>query len=469
MGLTAQFVLSFTTTSDNDILAGTYFGGGVFRSSDNGASWSEQNHGLVATEIRVVAVNADNDIFAGTYGIGMFRSTDNGMNWEKVNNGLSGLYLSSLAISPSGDIFAGADFIDGKGGVFRSTDNGESWVEVNQGTIMTDVRALAINPSGEIFAGTYFGGGVFRSSDNGESWTAIDSGLGCTNIWSLAINSAGDIFAGTAGCSTGVYRSTDNGDHWTLANSGLTSTDIAGLAIKPNGYIFAATHSQFGVGGGIFRSVDNGDTWTEQNTGLTAIDINSLAVNSAGDLFAGALGGSFRSTDDGDTWSDISGGLIPAGGNVWTVAVDQLGYALAGTGGGGVFRSLTSTTGAPCPQTRRYWKDNPTIWPVDTLILGSQTYTRSELQRIVERDGPRGDASLVMARQLVAAKLNVANGSDPGPISSTIEDADALLSTFDGKLPYSVDRDSTTGQAMESDMYILVDYNHGNLTSGCSP
>ena len=66
-----------------------------------------------------------------------------------------------------------------------------------------------------------------------------------------------------------------------------------------------------------------------------------------------------------------------------------------------------------------------------------------------------------------AAKLNVANGSDPSPISSTIDDADALLSGFAGKLSYAVERSSDTGQAMESDVTVLIDYNLGNLTTGC--
>jgi photosystem II stability/assembly factor-like uncharacterized protein len=99
-----------------------------------------------------------------------------------------------------------------------------------------------------------------------------------------------------------------------------------------------------GKGGGMFRSTDNGDTWTEQNNGFTALDVNTVAINSLGHIFAGAAGGAFRSTNDGDNWSDISSGLLPPGGNVWALAIDTGGYALAGTAGGGVFRSAQSTT-----------------------------------------------------------------------------------------------------------------------------
>jgi photosystem II stability/assembly factor-like uncharacterized protein len=184
----------------------------------------------------------------------------------------------------------------------------------------------------------------------------VNNGLECGNIWSLAVNRAsGEIFAGTAGCGTGVYRSTDNGDSWALANTGLTSTDIAGLGINNNGHIFAATRSIMGQGGGIFRSTDNGDSWTEQNNGFTAFDANGVAFNSAGHVFAAAAGGVFRSTNDGASWSDVSTGLIPAGGNVWTVAIDSGNYAFAGTAGAGVFRSTQSTVAVrniPKPRPR---------------------------------------------------------------------------------------------------------------------
>src|SRR5262249_19107587 len=151
-----------------DIFAGTYFGGGVFRSTNNGNTWSEQNEGIIATDVRAIAIfspvpfglsastspsGATDAIFAGTYGLGMFRSSFNsGQSWEKINNGLPALYVRSLATN-GGEIFAGADFIGGAGGVYRSTDFGDSWAEVNQGVITTDVRALAINTSGHIFAG----------------------------------------------------------------------------------------------------------------------------------------------------------------------------------------------------------------------------------------------------------------------------------------------------------------------------
>src|SRR5262249_8453210 len=102
------------------------------------------------------------------------------------------------------------------------------------------------------------------------------------------------------------------------------------------------------------------------------------------------------------------------------------------------------------------------------LTLGSQTYSQAELLTILGTP-VRGDASLILADQLIAAKLNIANGSNPAPISSTITGADSLLSGFAGKLPYHVDPSSDTGQMMISDETVLDSYNNGALTSDCQP
>ena len=102
-----------------------------------------------------------------------------------------------------------------------------------------------------------------------------------------------------------------------------------------------------------------------------------------------------------------------------------------------------------------------------SLVLGSQTYNMTELLAILNTPS-RGDASIILAKQLIAAKLNIAAGSDPTPISSTITHADSLLSMFSGKLPYHVKPSSAIGQMMVSDGNTLDNYNNGNLTPGCS-
>jgi hypothetical protein len=120
-----------------------------------------------------------------------------------------------------------------------------------------------------------------------------------------------------------------------------------------------------------------------------------------------------------------------------------------------------------CPLGQGYWKNHPDAWPVNTLMLGSQTYTKMELLNILNTP-VGGDASLILAVQLIAAKLSIANGSDPTPVSGTLTHADSLLSMFSGKLPYHVKPSSATGQMMVSDANTLDNYNNGLLTPGCS-
>jgi hypothetical protein len=132
----------------------------------------------------------------------------------------------------------------------------------------------------------------------------------------------------------------------------------------------------------------------------------------------------------------------------------------------------TPTPTSVCPQPQGYWKNNPDAWPVNSLTLGNQSYLKTELLIILNTpigSGKNADASLILADQLIAAKLNIANGSDPAPVSSTITHSDSLLSGFSGKLPYHVKPSSANGQAMVNDATVLESYNKGALTAGCTP
>lgn len=116
-----------------------------------------------------------------------------------------------------------------------------------------------------------------------------------------------------------------------------------------------------------------------------------------------------------------------------------------------------------CPNSQGYWQTHPDLWPVSSLTLGSESYTKAELLALLNSP-TRGDASLVLAQQLIAALLNLANGSDPAPVSGTITHAQGLLSAFAGKLGYGVNPSTPAGQAMVADATVLNEYNKGLLT-----
>ena len=96
-------------------------------------------------------------------------------------------------------------------------------------------------------------------------------------------------------------------------------------------------------------------------------------------------------------------------------------------------------------------------------------YLVEEIARCQECHTPKTDSGdFDTTKSLKGAKLNIAAGSDPTPVSSTITHADSLLSMFSGKLPYHVAPSSAIGQMMVSDGNTLDNYNNGLLTPGCS-
>jgi photosystem II stability/assembly factor-like uncharacterized protein len=227
----------------------------------------------------------------------MFRSGDNGASWSAINTGMSSANIQALAVNDS-FLFAGTD----GGGVCRSSDNGEHWLAVNKLDDGTDLHFKSIYSFGitgtYVFIGTW-GGSAFRSADNGMTWYLVTNGLWDPreNIIPLSF-AVGDtfLFAGTSG--RGVVRAKDSARVWFPAAAGLPdSATVTALALYQD-TLFAATQK------GIYRSVDNGDNWAADNTGLSDTVVLAFTV-SGNQLFAG--------TNGGGIWRrSLSGMSIPA-------------------------------------------------------------------------------------------------------------------------------------------------------------
>jgi hypothetical protein len=120
-----------------------------------------------------------------------------------------------------------------------------------------------------------------------------------------------------------------------------------------------------------------------------------------------------------------------------------------------------------CGLTWGYWKNHVSTWPVTSLVLGSQTYTQTELLNILGLP-VAGDASINLAHQLIAAKFNVLNGTNQMTDGGAIAAADSLLSTLSGKLPYNVPSASATGTQMVTIASQLDTFNSdGQGQPGC--
>lgn len=142
------------------------------------------------------------------------------------------------------------------------------------------------------------------------------------------------------------------------------------------------------------------------------------------------------------TFDPPSGSSFPVGTTPVTVIVtDACGQAAACT-----FTVVVKKTGV-LPLSPGYWKNHPCAWPTSSLTLGSQTYSKTELLNIL-KTAKGGDASMILAFHMIAAKLNLLNGADPTPISGLVSQGDALLSLYAGKLPYKVKTSSPIGSQM---------------------
>ncbi|HEV8230928.1 MAG TPA: delta-60 repeat domain-containing protein [Thermoanaerobaculia bacterium] len=179
------------------------------------------------------------------------------------------------------------------------------------------------------------------------------------------------------------------------------------------------------------------------------------------DSLFGMLG---RVTTDFSERTDVAAGIAlqPDGKIVVAGSAQVVGFnpwfALA--------RYLGSTAGATCPRSTGFWKSHPDAWPVSSLILGVQTYTDTELRALLSSP-VKGDASLLLAAELIAAKLNVASGVSFSDLASAIGEADALLGTFAGKLPYRVSPSTEQGRAMIRAAGKLGRLNNRRSAPGC--
>ena len=86
----------------------------------------------------------------------------------------------------------------------------------------------------------------------------------------------------------------------------------------------------------------------------------------------------------------------------------------------------TPTPTGVCVLGQGYWKNHPDQWPVTQLQLSNVTYNQQELLLILSQP-VRGNGLVSLARQEIAAKLNIANGADGSCIAQTLADADALI------------------------------------------
>jgi len=316
---------------------------GVFRRAQTASGWTPSSRGITGSQVNSLAYAPSNTavLYAGLQGQGLFRSPDNGTSWSYA--GLRGQDVKSVAVSPTRASTIWAATLTG---VRRSRDGGVTWVK--QFAVPDDApTAVAVAPSAPatLYVTTYESG-VYRSTDGGRTWRRLTL-PGYVVAFSILIDpaNASRIWVGTR--FDGIARSTDGGATWTSGRGSPSGYDAVSLAIDPHNRkrLFAAIEAD--SGGGVYVSSDSGRTWSRSTGGAAPQSADAVAADpsTAGRIYAGdddpqALG-VYRSDDDGVSWRNISAGLItrtPLSLTVQPAGIIHLGTTAYGrTSGGGIF------------------------------------------------------------------------------------------------------------------------------------
>jgi photosystem II stability/assembly factor-like uncharacterized protein len=278
-------------------------GGGVWKTTDWGAGWTNVSDGFFATAsigaIRVAPTRPDL-VYVGTgsdgirsnviQGRGMYRSTDAGTTWGFIGLRDAG-QIGAVEVHPSNPdvVFVaalGQPFAPNpERGVYRSRDGGATWQQVlfvSDSTGAVDLEFAPDNPN-TVYAALWRAerkpwtiisgareGGAYKSEDGGDTWRRLGGGLptGLVGKADLAVSPADPnrlyvlIEAEPGG---GLYRSDDRGVSFRLVSTenGLLRRPFyyTNVDADPTDADVVYVNNE-----GFFRSADGGRTWERRST-----------------------------------------------------------------------------------------------------------------------------------------------------------------------------------------------------------
>jgi photosystem II stability/assembly factor-like uncharacterized protein len=146
--------------------------GGVFKSTDAGATWNAANSGLSPKNAVALAIDpaSPGTVYTVTLS-GVFKSSDGGMSWNPAISGLPDwsselgdcCFRPRLAVDPrdSARVYLGIA-VDGAAHVFQSSDGGATWIDSGL----------------QVSGGGYWFGGLAISSDSPSTVYAGSPGQG---------------------------------------------------------------------------------------------------------------------------------------------------------------------------------------------------------------------------------------------------------------------------------------------------
>jgi hypothetical protein len=168
----------------------------VWRSTDNGATWTQQtaSAGWTARYGHTSVVLPDGSIVlmggyssTGGYKNDVWRSTDNGATWtqQTASAGWTARYRHTSVVLTDGSIvLMGGGTPTLKNDVWRSTDKGATWTQLTGGaewSVRDDAVGVVLSDGSIVLLGGFDGSSkddVWRSVNNGTTWTIVNTSAG---------------------------------------------------------------------------------------------------------------------------------------------------------------------------------------------------------------------------------------------------------------------------------------------------
>ncbi len=254
----------------------------VWRSVDNGSTWTEMNssagwsaryaHSSVALPDGSIVLMGGIDA-SFNYKNDVWRSTDNGATWTEMNSSADWSAresFRSVALPDGSIVLMGGYDGSSKNDVWRSVDNGSTWTEMNSsaGWSARYAHSSVALPDGSIVlmggidASFNYKNDVWRSTDNGATWTEMNSSADWSarhSHTSVALPDGSIVLMGglDGSLKNDVWHSTDNGATWTEMNSSAdwSARHCLSSVALPDGNII--------IMGGLFKN----DVWRINTAG----------------------------------------------------------------------------------------------------------------------------------------------------------------------------------------------------------